>query len=103
MARSTGSVSSADLRSTVRRGATRTTRARVSGPPGHVADQADPVADDDRPRPSSRAFIAETSRSPIMHRYRPRSTAVTNPSDATVAKTFPSFRELWGQMLEQRP
>ena len=47
MTRSNGSVSSAVRRSVDVRGSTRTIRARVSGVAGHVADQGDPVADDD--------------------------------------------------------
>ena len=79
MIRSTGSVSSAVRRSTVRRGATRTMRARESGPP-----ETSPTSPASSPtttllRPSSRAFIAVTTRSPPpcrRLRARPRDPAV---------------------------
>ena len=64
MIRSTGSVSSAVRRSSVLRGATRTMRARLSAPP-----EVSPTSPASSPtttllRPSSRAFIAVTTRSP---------------------------------------
>ena len=84
MTRSIGSVSSADLRSTLRRGAILTTRARVPGSP-----ETSPT----RPTVSPTTMFAaaefaglhrgDDSRSPIRHRYLPRSTAVTNASTAS--------------------
>jgi hypothetical protein len=55
-----------------------TTLASVPGSPETLLKRADRVADDDVALPSSRAFIAVTALSPMMHRYLPRSTAVTS-------------------------
>src|SRR5712692_7288226 len=83
MTRSTGSVSSADLRSAVRRGAILTTLARVPGAPEASPARLTVSPTTMLPRPSSRAFMAVTTWSAVTHRYLPRSTAVTNASTAS--------------------
>ena len=64
MTRSTGSVSSAERRSTDVRGSTRTTRARVPGSPEMSPASATRSPTTTLRRPSSRARIAVTGRSP---------------------------------------
>src|SRR5215470_7397658 len=81
--RSTGSTSSADLRSTVLRGAILTTLASVPGAPEASPARLTVSPTTMLPRPSSRAFIAVTAPSALTHRYLPRSTAVTNASTAS--------------------
>ncbi len=51
--------------------------------PGGVPGQRDPVTDHHATRPSSRARIAVTVRSPTKTPYLPRSTAATKPSTAS--------------------
>lgn len=81
--RSYGSSSSAVRRSTVRRGAIRTIRARVSFSP-----ERSPTMETVSPttaafRPSSRAFIATTVRPSTRQVVEPRSTVRTMPSSAS--------------------
>lgn len=82
MTRSAGSVSSADRRSALVRGSTRTIRASVPSAPEMSPASATRSPTTTEPRPSSRAFIATTSLPSVMHPYRPRSTLVTKPCTA---------------------
>ena len=83
MIRSSGSVSSADRRSALVRGSTRTIRASVPSAPDTSPASATRSPTTTEPLPSSRAFMATTSLpSAVMHPYRPRSTLVTKPSTA---------------------
>ena len=82
MIRSSGSVSSADRRSALVRGSTRTIRASVPSAPDVSPASATRSPTTTEPLPSSRAFMATTSPPSVMHPYRPRSTLVTKPSTA---------------------
>ena len=87
--RSAGSVSSADRRSTLRRGEIRTIRARVSGLPSVSPTRSTRSPTATARRPSSRARIAVTTCACLLPSstrqvYRPRSTVVTNPVTASV-------------------
>ena len=87
MTRSTGSVSSAERRSTDVRGATRTMRDSVPGSPEASPARLTRSPTTTLPRTSSRAFMAVTCRSasspPVRTQvYLPRSTAITNASAA---------------------
>jgi hypothetical protein len=82
MIRSVGSVSSADRRSALVRGSTRTMRASVPSAPDVSPANATRSPTTTEPLPSSRAFMATTSLPSIMQPYRPRSTLVTKPCTA---------------------